>query len=332
MTGTGLSAQFGLATETTYATYAAPTRFLPITADGESIAESIEQIEVNELGRGIFRQATTYRTYQAGASGDVPFYVYHKGIGLVLLHCLGQVQTDQPDATNKPNEYRHVFSPSSTGKRGLSATVQIGRPRRDDGAVVPHTYVGGKVTQFELSCAAGEAVQLSTTWDFAAFDHTQPLASPTYVDGIPLTFADASVVVNGVTIPVKEFKLSFDWSLETDAWTLGAKKMEPVLSDIPTIEGSFSTWYTSTVESLLSAFRNGNVIGPLTFTAQWGEIDAGKGNPYRLIVSVPALAITGDPPQVSGAGPVELDISFAALASGSFAPVTITYHTDDPTP
>lgn len=332
MTGTGLSAQFGIATETSYATYAAPTRFLPITTDGESIADQIEQIDIAELGPSIFRRSTLYRTYQAGASGDVTFYVYHKGSGLLFLHCLGAVATDQPDATNKPNEYRHVFSPSGNGKRGLSATVQVGRPRRDDGVVVPHTYLGGKVTKFELSCAAGEALKLSTTWDFAKFDHSFPLASASFPSGIPLTFADASIVVNALTLPVKEFKLSFDWSLETDAWTFGAKKVEPVLSDVPTIEGSFTTWYTSQLESVLSAFRAGSVIGPLTFTAQWGEIDAGKSNPYKVTVSVPALAITGDAPQVGGAGPIEVTMNFVALASETFAPVTVTYNTSDATP
>ncbi len=331
-TGTGLSAQFGMATESTYGTFVTPTRFLPITSDGESIADQVEQIEVNELGPSIFRRATTYRVYKAGASGDVTFYVCHKKIGLVLYHCFGSVTTDRPDATTRPNEYRHVFSPSTSGKRGLSATVQVGRPRRNDGTVVPHTYLGGKVTSFELSCSAGEAVQLQTSWDFASFDHTRTLASATYDDLVPLTFADASVVVNGLTLPIKEFSLSFGWSLETDAWTLGGTKAEPVLSDIPTIEGSFTTWYTSDLESILTAFRDGTVIGPLTLTAQWGEIDSGRSNPYKLVVDVPNLAVTGKPPQVGGPGPVEVEISFVALESGGFAPVTITYHTDDATP
>lgn len=331
-TGTGLSAQFGMATESAYGTFVAPTRFLPITADGESIAETIEQIEVNELGPSIFRRATTYRTYKAGASGDVTFYVYHKKIGIVLYHCFGTVTTDQPDPTTKPNEYRHVFSPSTSGKRGLSATVQIGRPRRNDGTVVPHTYLGGKVTSFEFSCSAGEALQLQTSWDFASFDHTRTLASATYDDLVPLTFADASVVVNGLTLPIKEFSLSFDWSLETDAWTLGGTKAEPVLSDIPTIEGSFTTWYTSDLEPVLAAFRNGSVIGPLTLTAQWGEIDVGQGNPYKVVIDIPKLGVTGNPPQVGGPGPIEVEIQFVALADGGFAPVTVTYHTSDATP
>jgi len=45
----------------------------------------------------------------------------------VFLHCLGTVTTDQPDPADKPNEYRHIFTPSPTGKvpaRQLALTDQ----------------------------------------------------------------------------------------------------------------------------------------------------------------------------------------------------------------
>lgn len=331
-TGTGLSAQLGIATETSYATYAAPTRFLPFDAGGESIAETVEHVTADLLGGPTpWRQAAHVRAWRKGAAGDVPFVVLTRGFGIVLLHAMGQVTTDQPDATNRPNEYRHVFVPSASGKRGLSATVQLGRPRRDDGVVVPYTYLGGKVTSYELSCTQGEPLKLTTSWDFAAVDMTRPLATPTWVDAVPLTFVDATVTVNNATFRVSEFTLSFDWSLETESYTLGGGKLEPVFSDRPTVEGSLKTWYLSTTEPLLSAWRNGDAVGPIVLTAAYGEIDAGQDNPYKLVVEVPVAKLTGEPPQVGGAGPIELTLSFIALATGNFAPVTVTYHTDDAT-
>jgi len=332
-TGTGLSAQFGLATETAFGTYTAPNRFLPLTSDGESIEDRVEWLQTDELGGGIFRKAERLRVYSAGAEGDTKFYVYTRGSGIVFLHCLGTVTTDRPDPTNKPNEYRHIFTPSTTGKRGLSATVQVGRPRRDDGTVVPHTYVGGKVTQFEISASAGEPITISTTWNFARFDHTKPLATPNYpTDMKPLTFLDATLQVGASSIPVREFSLSFDWSLETDAWTLGGTKLEPVTGDFVTIEGSLTTWYLSSIEPILTAFRTGATVGPLVVRAQYGEIDAGRSNPYQVVITLPAVGLKGKAPTVGGAGPIELELSFEALAPANTAPITIEYRTRDATP
>lgn len=332
-TGTGLSAQLGLATETSYGTYVAPNRFLPFEASGESIAEQVEHVIADILGgQTPWRQASHVRAWSKGAQGDIPFVALTRGFGIVLKHALGQVTTSQPDPTNKPNEYRHVFSPDTSGKRGLSATVQIGRPRRDDAVVVPYTYLGGKITAFELSCAQGEPVKFNTTWDFKRVDMSKTLASPTWPSGVPLTFADASVTVNGNTFKVTEFTVSFDWSLDVESFVLGGDKAEPVFSDRPTIEGSFSTWYMSGIDPLLDAWRAGNEVGPIVFTAQYGEIDAGKSNPYKLIVEIPTAKLTGQPPQVGGPGPIEMSIEFVALATGTFAPLTITYHTSDSTP
>jgi len=333
VTGTGLSAQLGMATEASYGTYAVPNRFLPFAASGESVAEVVEQIDAEVLGGPTpWRQASAVRVHRKGAQGDIPFIVMNTAFGIVLLHALGRVTTDRPDPVGRPNEYRHVFAPDPAGKRGLSATVQIGRPRRDDTTVVPYTYLGGKITKFELSCSAGETVQCTTTWDFVAVDMSKPLITPSWPSTVPLTFVDASLTVNGNPIPVRELSLSFDWSLGTDNWVLGGSKAEPVFSDRPTIEGTLSTWYMAAVEPLLMAWRNGQAVGPLVFTAAYGEITPGQNNPYRLVVEIPTLIITGEPPQVGGPGPIEMDITFEARATAAFAPLTITYHTTDSTP
>lgn len=332
-TGTGLSMQLGIATESSYGTYAAPTRFLPIDAGGESVQEVVEPVVAELLGGPtIWRRTVDVRTYAKGAAGDIPFVALTRGFGIILRHALGSVTSDQPDPTERPNEWRHVFAPSADGCRGLSATVQIGRPRRDDRVVVPYTYLGGKVTGFELSCSSGEPLKMSTSWDFQSVDLSQPLASPTWIDGVPFIFADLSVMVNGTAVRVRQASISMDWSLATDDWLFGATRDEPVLSDRPTIEGSLSTSYTSDVEALLTAWRDGATIGPLVLTAEYGEIDAGQSNPYRLIVEVPSLQIRGEPPQVGGAGPIELSLSFEALATESYAPLTITYHTTEAMP
>lgn len=152
-------AQIGFAEEATYGVRVAPTRFYPVHEP--NLSYEVERLE----SEGVIAGADVIGTDQWNGGpitvgGDVGFELYQDFAGLLFKHMFGSV------VTTGSGPYTHTFTPGSIDD--LSLCIQLGIPPVLGSAVIPVEFLGCKVTDWELACAADEIATLGLT--FAARD------------------------------------------------------------------------------------------------------------------------------------------------------------------
>lgn len=176
-------AQIGFAEESTYGVRVAPTRFYPVHEP--NLSYEVERLE----SEGVIAGADVIGTDQWNGGpitvgGDVGFELYQDFAGLLFKHMFGTV------VTSGSGPYTHTFTPGSIDD--LSLCIQLGIPPVLGAAVIPVEFVGCKVTEWELACAADEIATLGLT--FAARDAHYGTRSVT--DGVT---TNASTTVTSAT-------------------------------------------------------------------------------------------------------------------------------------
>ncbi|HMM41889.1 MAG TPA: hypothetical protein PKA95_08310 [Thermomicrobiales bacterium] len=156
----GLGAQLGIGEESAYGTAATVARFLEFNSEGLDVDVGI--IESRGLGTGRFLRSDREKRYIKSAGGQVEFDVQTKGFGMLFKHCLGSYA----NSLVAGSERSALITPDANGLKGLSLTLQVGKPDIS-GTSRPFTYSGGKVTEWELKCALDETLKLAVTFDFA---------------------------------------------------------------------------------------------------------------------------------------------------------------------
>lgn len=323
----GLAAQIGFGDETTYGTYATPTRFLEF--ESETIALQQEYAESPGLrATNRVQRTDRVRVNKLGASGTVTFpAVQSKGFGLVLKHMVGKagVITTSAGGTNAKDHTYTLGDPY-----GLSTTWQVGRPDVS-GTVQPFSYLGTKVTGWTLSNQAGGYVSLGV--DLFSQDETtaQSLASASYSSGTveDLFYQDGTLNVASGAVSVMDVSITGATAVSTDRRFIRSSTLvkEPLIAGMYEITGSF----TMEFESLTQYQRfTANTIGQLDVT--WTAPTAIESTIYpKLTVTLPKVQFRGTTPNVSGPGIVTMTCPFKALYDGSSEPITILYVSSDAT-
>lgn len=324
--GTGIDGQVGMAEESTYGTFVAPTRFFEFNSS--SLVPTV--IELNSTPIGVGRVLRTSRAlrYMRGGSGDLEVDAVTRGQGLLWKHMLGDVATAQVASTT---EYTHTFTPDNTdGKRGLSATVQAGVPATD-GTIHPFSFTGGKVTAWELSAAVDEILKISTTWIFSSATTSQAIATPSYAeDPIPFTFLGGAATIDGDAVStIKGATVSWAESLDEERNYLGGTRGEPLANGMLEVTGTLEQEFNSL--TAFNAWIAGTEIVDLELTFEGPTIPS-ESNPYKLVITIPSLKYTGEAPAVSGPEIVQQNTPFQALYNGTDPVITVVLHTDDETP
>lgn len=323
--GTGIDAQIGMAEESTFGTYVAPTTFFEFNS--ESITPEVITNRSSPLGRGRVQYTSRVRTSVVGASGDFEVDAVNRGQGLLFKHMFGEVATAQVAATT---EYTHTFTPDNTnGKRGLSATVQVGRPSTD-GTIRPFSYLGGKVTGWEISAAVDEILKISTSWIFAGQTTAQAIATPSYAtDPEPFIYLDGSVSIDGSAVgSVKGLTVGWEEALDNDRRYIGGTKGEPLANGMLAVTGTLESEFNNL--DAYNAWTAGTEVVDLVITFEGSTIPS-EANPYKIVITIPSLKYTGDAPAVGGPEIVQANTPFEALYNGTDELITLVYHTDDTT-
>jgi len=224
----GLGAQLGIATESAYGTYTAPTTFLKPTS--ESIERSNNYVRTFGLGGGSLVQdknlhVQTTRT----AAGAIALDVLDKGFGKFLNMLHGNAVTP---AALTGGLFRQVHNVGLTAPTGKSLTVQVGRPDAS-GTVQPFSYLGCKVTQLAFTLELNGVVSASVTLDARDEVTNQTLATATYAtNAVPFNFTNATIEFDDVLLTdcVTSATVTIPLSLKVDRYGIGsgATKKEPV--------------------------------------------------------------------------------------------------------
>lgn len=149
----GLAAQLGVATETTYGIPVPVTRFLPL--ESESLMSERARLESAGIIAGkLVLLSQSWSTGNISAGGDIGFELYDRSLGILFNQMFGTT------VTTGAGPYTHTFTPGNL--YGKSMTVQVGVPGVN-GTVQPFTYPGCKVDSWKMGCAAGEIATLGLT-------------------------------------------------------------------------------------------------------------------------------------------------------------------------
>lgn len=322
--GSGLSAQVMIALEGSYGAATTPTQAIEFNECGLKF----EPGTLESRGSGhLFLKDSRSRRYVRQAGGPLALDFMNQGMGKLLKLMFGSVSG--PTQVLATAEYVQTHTPNTSGGgAGISAVIQHGIPTVG-GTVTPFTFHGCKATAWELVQEVDQNLRLSLTIDAKPqSDRATALAAASYPAHLtPLAFLDATVTLGGASVDLKTLTLSHQRALAVDRRFLGNTKKEPIANGEWVYGGSFDKEFEDT--DLYDAFVSGETAA-LVATWSYGEIGA-TGNPYLLVVTIPAIRYDGENPTVSGSDIAMQRVPFKAVDNGSDPVITAEYHTSDTT-
>lgn len=359
--GSGIASQLIYKPEATYGV-------APSLSTNEGLEFKSETFQLNKTtvqGQGLHagglfdrsaRRVLTNYDVNGGFTIDLPT----RFIGNLLQHMTGSFgQTlATPTQISTSGVYKSVHQPGTV--LGHSLCFQKGVPSVDVASVVePFTYVGCKISDWELSVATGALAELSITIDgrnelagagngdplngsvptlgtFSTLgDATQELSSfhfrqATLSTGTPTTTAGLITLGSKVTlgnVTTADFKETK--SLDTGRYFLGTSgyKAEQIENGFRQIGGSFTVEWLS-AETMYNAFAADT---PLALELDFvGPIIGATGTNTSLFsLIVPNIKLDGESPKVGGPAIVSQSISYTALDDEINAPYQIVYQSED---
>lgn len=305
--------------ETTYGTAVTPDRFIEMNSEGiETQVGKVTGASINSQ----FLRTTQVKTFTSGAGGPTEFDVYTHNMGVLFKQMLGSAASAQVGATT---EYVHTIEPDASGLQGVSATVQVGRPDVN-GTVQPFTFEGGKVLDWRFSIELNGILKLAVTWDFEDVKTATALATASYAaDRMLFDWTEAVVTLGGSPIFVRSMNIGGTNNLDMDRRGLSQTlKKEPIAIGMRAVDGTMDAEFESLAQynDFVSGAQDPLII---TFT---GDTIPGEANPYKLVITCPAIERVGESPKVGGPEIVRQPLPFRALWDGADPIVKFEYHND----
>lgn len=326
--GSGLATSIGIGAETTYGTYATPTRWYEI--ESETLTANYVNAEGSGLAAGVLvnRGSRRVRVSQA-AAGTVVLYATQKSLGLLLAHMLSSDVV--PTVLTAP-AYSATHVDNGLGAKGKSLTIQKGIATTD-GTVRPFTFLGCKITQLQLECGKGELVKVTITVDARQVVETQPLVAPTYPTGlIPYGFAGAALKAgtfgaeaNAAGITKLTLTIARPLNVDSFYYNNAGLKAEPVQNGKLAITGTAETeWVDKTV--FADPFHAGT---PFSLIATYTGATINGTTPSSIAVAVPQVYVDSDTPVAAGEDLISPSFALIGTYDDVHPPITVTYVSPD---
>ncbi len=321
--------QLGVAPQTVYGDYVAPSRFFEMIP-----GESLDRTNTVLQGAGMapaarYRRGARRTLERSEGAGNVQFEVATTQFGLLFEHMLGAVATSQPGTL----AYEHIFTPGSlssdAGGPG-ALTIQKG-VEQVNSAVQPFNFIGSMVTDWAMAVSVDNYLTLDLGIDAREVDTTEVLAAGTYPSLELLHWALGDLLVQGSSVAcVTDFNLAGTNNLRTDRICLGnaGLKSEPYENDFREITGTITADFTN-----LTAFYDlfaGDTSATIKLTFTGSEIEASFDN--LLIIDLFDVRFEGEVPKVTGPEPAMQNVPFTAWVDASGDSIQFTYQTEDVTP
>lgn len=324
--GSGLGAQVGIAAESAYGTFLAPTKFIEFTKESLQLKKTTAQSAGIAAGRLVALSSRRVVT-QRQAAGSLDMEVTNKAMGVLLQTLMGTTVTPVQQAATAAYLQTHILADVA----GKSLTIQKGVPLTT-GAVTDKTFLGCKVISAEFSCEVGGMLTASFEIDAKDCDETQTLAVATYPAMSPFHFGQMSVKTGSFGTEtaldgIRKVSLKIERPQAVDRFYAGQSglKKEPISNDQVKITGSLETDYVATtLDDLHTSDAATSFVWDFT-----GPLIA-AANPERITFKVPAIRIDEAPPTVEGFDVVKPTYSFTGLYDGT-NPTSIEYMSTDVT-
>lgn len=319
--GAGIGAQLGIATESTFGTYATVSRFYEFNSESTQYRKNtVEGMGLRAGGVLPRSQRRVVATFDAG--GEIELDLPTRGLGLLLGHATATLPTPTTVTTGV---YSYVYTLGDPAGKSFSA--QVGVPQYD-GTVTAKTLTGCKVSSFELAVSNAGIATGKFSVDASGFTTSTALATASYpANGSIFHFAQGAVSIDGSAVAnVRDFSLSVDNTLKVDRYNLGASgaKSEQLVDGFRKVSGKMTLEFTDTTV-FAKVLSDANASVSITFT---GATISGS-HKETLTIALSAVKFDGESPAVKGPQLVEIPVSFTAYDNGTDAPLTITYQTAD---
>lgn len=320
----GLSAQLGIALETTFGTRNTPDHFYELVSETMKLNRSRTVAKGIRPGKLVDR-SQRFRTTKRDVTGDFTLEAQSNNFGLLFYLCLGtKAQTADGVGFKRTYTLGDLFS--------RSFTMQIGTPDTS-GTVQVREYTGCKMAQWELSTAIDQVLSFKATVD--GYDETtsQTLATAAfpastfnevfYVDEITMT-------IGGTAVKVSDFNLSGNNNLKVDRNVIGQQtKLEQLRNQYVNLSGSLTAIFTDlTLYNLFVNDTTAQASAGIVITAV-GQKNYDTAKPNKIVITLPAVRYDGDTPNVNGPDVLDQKLSFTVLDDDTNAPITIDYYTSD---
>lgn len=329
----GLGSSVGFAPESTYGTYAVPTRWLEFLDESLDFNKVIADAQGLKQGR-LVEPGNRSVIATSDAAGDIHLEIPTKGLGLLMSMFMGANTITQQAATAawlQVHTLADLLGKSATIQKGVSSAL---------GVVTPYTFLGCKGSKFDIQASVGKIVTGKFTFDAQDMVISQSYAAPSYiaspnnfvfsggqiiVGGSP-SFSTAALSAGGTPVAaITDFSLSVDRVLETGRYYFNnaGKKAEPV-SGVPIIGISLKADYIDTTfPAAHQADSSLSVV--LTFTG------ATIASTYKetLQIVLPLVKFRGELPKVNGPKIVPLSLTGKAYDDATNQPLYIGYQSSD---
>ncbi|MET9099942.1 phage tail tube protein [Streptomyces antibioticus] len=314
--GSGLGAQIGIAAESVYGTYVAPTRFPEFTKESLALKKTTAQSAGIAAGRLLALSSRRVVTRRE-AAGSIDLEIANKGMGLLFQALMGtSVTPAQQEATTA---YLQTHTLADTA--GKSLTIQKGVPLTS-GTVTDKTFVGCKITSGELSCGVGEMLTGTFEIDGKDVDETQTLAAASYVAAAPFHFGQMAVKTGTYSSEtaldgIRKMSCKIERPQDTERFyaNQSALKKEPISNDLVKISGTIESDYVGTT---LDDLHTSDGATSLVWEFVGPTIETTYKETFRLVL--PAIRLDDGPPVVDGYGVVKPSFTFTGLYDGTNLP------------
>ena len=322
--GSGLGASFGVAEETSYGMYVAPTRFYAGVGNVKRV-QSTQTLSGVAAGRPAPLDEVV--TAESG-TGRLDADVLRTGFGLLLKHIFGTAGT--PAQQGGTAAYLQTYTWDDN--RGDSLSYQVGIPDTS-GTVRPYTGLGAKITSAEFACAVGEFLRVGIDFDLKQVTEDETLAAPSYPSGVtafPFTQMAVRTGTYGAETAadgVKGVTLNVGRPQNTERQYAGSEglKAEPLQNDFASITGSIDVDFVDKTEFV------DRYTGHTATSLVWefvGPTIAGAYN-YTIRFTLPKVYFSGDIPEIGGPDVVSTSVPFAAFYDPSNGLITAEYISTD---
>jgi hypothetical protein len=314
--GSGLGAQLGIAPETTYGTYVAPTKFIEFTKESLVLKKSTAQSAGIAAGRLLPLSSRRVLTRKEVA-GSIDLEVTNKGMGLLLQALMGTTVTPVQQGAGPAYLQTHTLADVA----GKSLTIQKGVPLTT-GTVTRKNFLGCKITSGEFSCGVGEMLGGSFEVDGRDVEETSVLAAASYANMAPFHFGQMALKAGSYGTEtaldgIRKVSCKIERPQDTERFyaNQAALKKEPISNDQIKISGSLESDYVATT---LDDLHTTDGVTSLVWEFQGPLIAATFYETFRI--TLPAVRLDEGPPVVDGFGVVKPSFNYVGLYDGTNQP------------
>ena len=321
----GLAGQWCAVEEVTYGVAPSLTGSPFIIAD----SDTLKLRKVTKQGTGIYAGALVANAgrrvvteYSAG--GGLPMDLPQRGLNKWLYRMLGSFGQTPAALTEDASTSAYSATHALGDLAGHTFTLQVGRPTVD-GTVEPATYVGCKISEWEIAASMGEIAKLTMTIEArnellgsfvdplngsapALLTFAAPpggvfhwAESAVYYGGTPSTTSGVTTV-SGATLAANvkgpcSFKLTRAMDLNRYAPDVAPFRNEPYGNGLVTASGSMVVEWLS-AETYLAAYQNDTAT---CIEHRFTGPAIGSGTDHsELSILVPNVRLDGESPSVAG--------------------------------